>query len=268
MFTEYIVRWDLIPDGAPIRTHSSRLLPVRQRGVPAMLKIAQADEERQGGSLMVWWNGEGAARVLAHMGDALLLERAECARSLAQMTRDGNDDDATRILCSAAAKLHTPRAQPKPTLVPLERWFSSLWPAAQQYGGLFGKCAQAARELLDSPQDIVVLHGDIHHGNVLDFGARGWLAIDPKGLSGERGFDYANIFCNPDRDSACVAGRFERRLRSVVNEAGLGRRRLLQWILAWSGLSAAWIVETGERPEVDFEVAEFAIGALSAIRAG
>jgi streptomycin 6-kinase len=55
-----------------------------------------------------------------------------------------------------------------------------------------------ANVLLSSPQDEVVLHGDLHHGNILDFGTRGWLAIDPKGLLGERGFDYANIFTNPD----------------------------------------------------------------------
>lgn len=264
MFTEYVVRWDLVPDGAPIRTHSSHLLPVRQHGVPAMLKIAHDDEERLGGSLMLWWNGDGAARVLAHEGDALLLERAESTRSLAQMVHDGSDDDATRILCAAAAKLHAPREQAIPALVPLERWFSSLWPAARRHGGLFAQCAHAARALLDSPEDTVVLHGDTHHGNVLDFNARGWLAIDPKGLYGERGFDYANIFCNPDRDSACVAGRFERRLSCVLEETGLERRRLLRWILAWSGLSAAWIIETGERPEVDFDVAAFAMAALSA----
>lgn len=265
MFTEYIVRWDLVPDGAPIRTHSSHLLPVQRHGVPAMLKIAHDDEERQGGALMVWWNGEGAAQVLAHEGDALLLERAENTRSLAQMVHDGRDNDATRILCSAAAKLHAPREQSQPEqLVPLDRWFRSLWPAAQQYGGLFTDCAKAARELLDKPQEVVVLHGDIHHGNVLDFGTRGWLAIDPKGLFGERGFDYANVFCNPDRESACVAGQFERRLNCIAEEAGLNRTRLLKWILAWSGLSAAWIVETGEQPEVDFDVAKFALAALSA----
>jgi streptomycin 6-kinase len=264
MFTEYVVRWDLIQDGAPIRTHSSHLLPVRQRGVPAMLKIAHADEERQGGALMVWWNGDGAARVLEHDGDALLLERAANTLSLTQMVHDHHDDDATRILCAAAAKLHAPRAQAKPALVPLDLWFRSLWPAAQQHGGVLAQCAHAARELLDSPQDVVVLHGDIHHGNVLDFGSRGWLAIDPKGLYGERGFDYANIFCNPDRDSACITRQFERRLNCVVKEAGLDRLRLLRWILAWSGLSAAWIIETGERPEVDFDMARFAISALSA----
>lgn len=267
MFTQYVVEWDLIPDGNPIRTHSSRLLPVRQHGVPAILKVTQEDEERAGGRLMVWWNGDGTARVLAHDGDALLLERAEGPRSLVEMSRDGLDDEATRILCAAARRLHRPRdprlTEPAlPELVPLDRWFRSLWTAAQQHGGLLAQCAGTARELLAAPRDVVILHGDIHHGNVLDFGARGWLAIDPKGLYGERGFDYANIFCNPDRDTALVPGRFERRVDCVAREAELERRRLLQWILAWSGLSAAWILETGETPEVDYEIAQLAVAAL------
>jgi streptomycin 6-kinase len=52
--------------------------------------------------------------------------------------------------------------------------------------------------LLATPHRIGVLHGDLHHASVLDFGARGWLAIDPKSLTGERGFEFANIFINPD----------------------------------------------------------------------
>ena len=43
-----------------------------------------------------------------------------------------------------------------------------------------------------------MLHGDLHHANVLDLGSSSWLAIDPKGLKGEQGFDYANIFTSPD----------------------------------------------------------------------
>jgi streptomycin 6-kinase len=144
----------------------------------------------------------------------------------------------------------------------LPRWFQSLWPAAAQYGGWLADSAAAAHALLATPQDPVVLHGDIHHGNVLDFGARGWLAIDPKGLYGERGFDYANIFCNPDQASALIPGRFERRVERVAQIAGLERQRLLQWILAWSGLSAAWILETGERPDIDIEIGRMAADAL------
>jgi streptomycin 6-kinase len=57
-------------------------------------------------------------------------------------------------------------------------------------------------------------------------------------------------------------GRFEWRVNRVVQEAGLERQRLLQWILAWSGLSAAWILETGETPDVDYYIARLAAAAL------
>jgi len=89
MFTEYLARWQLTPDGDPIVTRSSRLLPVRRHGVPAMLKVAMEAEEKFGGLLMSWWNGEGAARVLAQHGDALLLERAMGGRSLANFAKQG-----------------------------------------------------------------------------------------------------------------------------------------------------------------------------------
>ncbi|MFM0094080.1 aminoglycoside phosphotransferase family protein [Paraburkholderia nemoris] len=265
MFAEYLVKWDLLPDGEPIRTHSSRLLPVRQHGVAAMLKVAQEPEEKFGAQLMVWWDGDGAARVLAHDADALLLERAQSNHALADQARSGDDeadDHAIDILCAAAARLHAPHHKPLPELIGLPRWFQSLWPAAQQYGGWLSDSAATAQALLAEPQDLVVLHGDIHHGNVLDFGARGWLAIDPKGLYGERGFDYANIFCNPDEASALAPGRFERRVERVAHVAGLDRHRLLQWILAWSGLSAAWILETGETPDIDIDIGRKAAEAL------
>ena len=95
----------------------------------------------------------------------------------------------------------------------------------------------------------MVLHGDIHHGNILDFGPRGWLAIDPKGLTGERAFDYANIFCNPDLETATSPGRLARRAEVVAEAAALNRGRLLQWIVAWAGLSAAFSIEDGASPK-------------------
>jgi len=77
VFIGHVRRWNLIPDGSPIVTRSGRLLPVRRRGEPAMLKLATEEEERFGGVLMEWWDGDGAARVLARDDDAFLLERAE-----------------------------------------------------------------------------------------------------------------------------------------------------------------------------------------------
>ena len=264
MFTEYLTRWHLTPDGDPIVTHSSALLPVRQHGMPAMLKVAAEAEEKRGGLVMSWWNGEGAARVLAQDSNALLLERAMGSRSLAEYTRTERDDEATHIICAAIAALHKHDAKPPPNLVPLTPWFKELWPAAEKHGGILARSATTARELLVHPQDAVVLHGDIHHDNVLDFGERGWLAIDPKGLIGERGFDYANLFCNPETDIAVTApDRFKRRLAIVTEASAIKRERLLQWILAWAGLSAAWWLSDGVHPEIDFRIAELAARDLS-----
>ena len=262
MFNDYLTRWQLTPDGDPIATHSSRLLPVRWRGEPAMLKVIIEPEERHGHVLMSWWNGDGAARVLAQEPEALLLERATGARSLAAYARDGRDDEATRILCAAIARLHGHAKPRPPNLIPLQEWFAELEPAARQHGGVLARSAATARELLAHPQDIVALHGDIHHGNVLDFGARGWLAIDPKGLIGERGFDYANIFCNPDLVTATAPSCFARRVDVMVEVAGLDRVRLLQWVLAWAGLSAAWFLGAAAHPELDFKIAELAADEL------
>ena len=117
--------------------------------------------------------------------------------------------------------------------------------AAARHGGILTACAATARELLASERDVVPLHGDIHHGNILDFGPRGWLAIDPKGLIGERGFDYANLFCNPEAEIAIAPGRLARQVDVVAEAAGLERRRLLKWIMAYAGLSAAWFLGMG-----------------------
>ncbi|MCC7250247.1 aminoglycoside phosphotransferase family protein [Hyphomicrobium sp.] len=265
MFDAILARWGLAPDGAPIVTPRAGLLPVRRGGGPAMLKVATEPEEMRGGVLMSWWDGEGAARVLAMDGPALLLERAQGRQSLTELARTGRDDEATRILCTVIAKLHAPREKPLPDgLVPLEAWFEALAPAAAAFGGILTRCAAAARDLLGEQRNIGVLHGDIHHDNVLDFGARGWLAIDPKSLVGERGFDYANLFCNPDMDDpsqpvAVLPERFRRRLDIVVDAAGLERARLLKWILAYTGLSAAWCLNDGQSAEVDLRVAELAL---------
>jgi streptomycin 6-kinase len=262
-FQQWLTRWRLVPDGEAFSTHSSLLLPVQSNGAPAMLKIATVEEEIRGASLMVWYAGDGAARVLAHEGPALLLERLSGQRSLVEMERSSRGNEATRIICMVVAKLHAARAQTPPeTLYPMARWFRQLEPAAERYGGVLTKSAAAARELLALPRDNVPLHGDIHHGNILDGGERGWLAIDPKGVLGERGFDYANLFCHPEAMVAKAAGRLEQRIEVVAKEADLDPKRLLTWILAYAGLKSVWTMESGGQEARELAIAQMAATAL------
>jgi streptomycin 6-kinase len=260
----YLARWHLVADGDWIETPSSLLLAVRRDGRPAMLKIAREEEERRGGRLMAWWGGDGAARVLEQDGAALLIERAVGPRSLVAMVADGHDAEASRILCAVVRRLHAPRPSPPPDLMPLSLWFEMLAPAANALGGLLREANAAAQRLLSSPRDVVALHGDIHHANVLDGGERGWLAIDPKGLLGERTFDFVNILRNPDAATALAPGRFSRQVEFLAQAAALDRRRLVEWTLAFAGLSAAWCIADGESAELDLAVAQLAAATLLA----
>ena len=264
-FQPWLDRWGLTPDGLDFTTRfGSRLMPVVKDGAPAMLKIASHEEERNGARLMAWYAGQGAARVLEIDHEALLLERLTGTRSLADMARSGQDDEATRILCQVAAGLHAPRDRAPPsTVVPMAVWFRALEPAATQHGGTFAKSAVAALRLLSTPRDIVVLHADFHHDNVLDGGARGWLAIDPKGVVGERGFEFANLFRNPDAEIALVPGRMRRQARIVAEHANLEPSRLMQWILAYAGLGAAWSISSGHDPGPGLAIAEVAAAELA-----
>jgi streptomycin 6-kinase len=264
----WLRRWALTADGPAFETKfGSRLAPVlTAAGERAMLKVASHPEEVAGGALMAWWGGLGAASVLAREDYAILLERLEGPRGLAALARQGEDDAATRILCEAAAGLHAPRSTPPPpTLVPLDIWFRALWPAEATHGGVFAGAAAVARELLEDPRDPVVLHGDLHHDNVLDGGARGWLAIDPKGLIGERAFEFANLFRNPDAALALAPGRMGRQAGIVAQVAGVERPRLLRWILAYAGLGAAWSLQSGHAhdAEVGLDIARAAEAELA-----
>jgi streptomycin 6-kinase len=265
MFKPHLDRWHLIADGAPFTTRSSNLLPVRWQGKPAMLKLARDDAERSGAALMQWWDGNGAAKVFCHDAEAIVLARAEGTRSLLAMATSGADDEASRIICDTVAKLHTPRHRPKPSLVPLARWFRDLAPAARTHGGTLADCHRIATALLSEPCEPVALHGDIHHGNILDFQEHGWLAIDPKGLFGERCFDYANTFANPELSTVTDPHRLRRQLRVVSMRANLEPQRLLRWIAAYCGLSAAWFLGDGAISEAQtpLTVARIALAELA-----
>ena len=142
----------------------------------AMLKVARLPDEEAGYRLLTWWDGQGAARVFASAAGALLMERASGAGDLAQIAWSGQDDEACRILCDTAARLHAPRSGPPPDLHPLQEWFQPLFRLAAEHAAL-APAASVARQLLAAPREVCPLHGDLHHENVLDFGDRGWLAI-------------------------------------------------------------------------------------------
>lgn len=258
MFESHLRRWRLTVDGPAIVTPRAHLLPVRQAGRAAMLKVATAPAEIVGNGVMAWWAGAdgidrvgsrvttGAAPLLAVDGAAILMARATEEGALVRLLEQGRDDEATRILVRVAAALHAPRRAPPPADVPpLERWFADLTAAADRLGGPLPASARAAEKLLASQSERVVLHGDLHHENVLHFGADGWLAIDPKGVYGERALDHVSHVFDPDDPVAPSLAVLEQRLALIADLAELDLARLRLWLLAWAGLVAVWWSESG-----------------------
>lgn len=261
--TQYMQQWQLTAAGDYFFSYASLLQPVQYRQQKALLKISLEEEEQFGGMLLQWWAGDGAARVFQYSGEALLLEWIEGGRSLKLMAENGQDDEATRIICRTAIKLHAKRNTPLPRLIDLNDWFYELLHADEKYGSRFIASAQIARLLLESTTTKTVLHGDLHHENILYANERGWLAIDPKRLYGEEGFDYTNLFCNPSKTIAVAPGRLERQLNIVCSEVPVSEQRMLQWVAAWTALSALWMLDVGEDPATTVTVNQMALALLN-----
>ena len=253
-----MAEWDLVNDGEISVVGNSLLQPVLSEGRRAMLKVPLNKEEQRGFRLLACWDGRAAVNVFRYDAHALLMERAVGERSLKDMVFSGREEEANRIICSVVEQLHAHVCAILTDLVPLPVWFRSLESAAGREGGFFVRGVAVAKELLAAPRDPVALHGDIHYGNILDGGPRGWLVIDPKGLAGERGFDYANIFCNPDLTVAGSPERLQKQVLLIAEWARIDVQRLLQWIIAWAALSASWMLEDGIDPVLPITVGEMA----------
>lgn len=267
----WLKRWRLRSDGPAIKTANAVLCPVRRDHAALMLKLALTPDERLGFGLLEWWGGAGAVPVLARDGPAVLMPRALGTRDLARMAREGQDDAATKVLCAVANRLHGHCAPPPAHLVPLSQWFADLPAAAAKHGGILQDSLRQMRALLADQQQVMPLHGDLHHANVLDFSGE-WLAIDAKALIGERAFDFAVMFGNPDLDDpaqpvAQRPGVLDRRLARICRDGRLEHERLLRWLLAWSGLSAAWFLGDDpvdrDRLAVDLHIAQWAAARLA-----
>ena len=249
-FAPYLERFGLIADGDIAQTHASQLLPVSKEGRALMLKLTEAPEEIHGGALMAAWHGAPFCAVVAQDGPALLMVRASGSPRLEAM----EDAAAIAVLCGVAAGIHG-AAAPK-GLEPIAQRFSALTGASQE--GFLSAASLTAKALLSRHAEAKPLHGDLHHGNVLMF-EDGWRAIDPKGVLGPRGFDYANMFCNPTAKIGLM--RFEDRLAGISEHSGLSPHEVLEWVVAWCGLSAVWSIADGQDPSGAFDIGQRALGA-------
>lgn len=244
-------RWKLSAPELIAETFSSRIWKVaRDDGSVAIVKdlkpFDDVADELRGEHFLAWRRGEGAVRLYGRDGHRMLLEYAG-DRLLSQHLAEHGDDAATAIAAEVMTRLFSASGHaPPPDLQPLRERFASLFRTAKtdrdtSVDSLYVEAAAIAERLLADPHDARPLHGDLHHDNIL-FGPRGWLAIDPKGVIGDPGFDAANMFYNPlGRDDLCLDPRRITHMAEVFGKTlGQSPKAILDHAIAYGCLSAAW----------------------------
>lgn len=251
-------RWGLAPLAPPRVSLNGLAQPVRAAEGLAMLKVARrAGDEALVGAALAYYAGRGAVPLLRHEGAATLTALLRPGVPLTTVAAEGRDAEALATLVEVAQALHAapPPAPSVDGFRDVQRWgaaFARRQPDA--WGGLpagLVRAGAARYEALAASQAAPrLLHGDLHHGNVLQDATLGWRAIDPKGALAEPAFEYGAALRNPVAHlhrvtaSATIAARLE----ALEGLTGLPRDRLAGWAFAQAVLAALWAVEDGTDP--------------------
>lgn len=252
LIAEMASAWELTMSGPfPALSCNYAAPVVRADGSPAVLKLSPADSDFEAEvDALTLFDGRASLRLLDvdRARGAMLLERAEPGESLASIP----DDLATEQAAQIMQELWRP-VPDRHRFPAIADWAAGMERHRQRFDGtsgilpapLFDLAERLFVELLATQEAIMVLHGDLHHGNILSSTRRGWLAIDPKGIVGEPAYETANWLRNPlsflEWDEP---GRvLRRRIDQFGDLLGFDRRRIRDWGIAQTMLSACWYIE-------------------------
>lgn len=247
--------WGLhVDDVPPARGQCSLVWSVRTpEGLPAMLKVGFPDEESEHEHLALRrWNGDGAVRLLGadpHRR-ALLLERLGPADLHAVP-----DLEACRIVAGLYRRIHVP-ALPQLRSLPdlVRRWTAELGNlprGAPIPHRLVEQAVSLGTDLASDRAAVeVVLHTDLHYGNVLAGQRDPWAVIDPKPVNGDPHYELAPMLWNRWGE---IAGDLRegvrRRFWVLVDEAGLDEDRARAWVIVRMAHNAMWACADGSPPD-------------------
>lgn len=252
-------QWDLRL-GAPLHGGScSWVAPVGLTdGTEAVLKVTWPHREAAGEARALYaWDGRGAVRLLRQDREhnALLIERCDPGGELG----DDPSEPAERLL-RAAELLRELWAAPAPPDGALERvadvcaeWADTVEERMHRLRpgydpGLVRLGTRLLRELPATAGREVVVHGDFNPGNVLSARRRPWLAIDPKPMVGDPGYDPWPLLEQIDDPFEYDDPRPVLRERSTLVAEALDEdpARLLAWAAARTVENALWCADHGE----------------------
>jgi streptomycin 6-kinase len=244
-------KWHLT-DLQPIDTLSYHyVLTGRLKEIPVILKIfpenAKLNKEATALKALA---GYGAVVVLNKTGSALLLECAVPGKSLKNYFPN-RDQDATKIFCKVMHKLHQ-APLPQNSKLPLVRdWLALLdknWNISTIH---LEKARTIKKHLLATSSPPVLLHGDLHHENILANNST-WVVIDPHGVIGEPAYEVAAFIRNPIPDLLTTKNAIDiikNRITLCANLIHLDEKRIAKWCFVQAVLGHIWCLEDHVDPK-------------------
>jgi streptomycin 6-kinase len=225
----------------------------RQDGTAVVLKagVPNAELGTEMAALQIF-DGRGAVRLIDTDAEAglLLLERLKPGSTLVHLA---HDEHATVAAIGVMRQLWQPvhTIGPFPTVYD---WAQGLKRLRTHFDGGTGpfppRLVDAAeslfQELIPSMGQAVLLHGDLHHHNILSAQRQPWLAIDPKGVIGEREYEVGALLRNPITELLTypnLEATMRRRVDLIVDHLGFDRQRVTGWAAAQAVLAGWWSIE-------------------------
>jgi len=248
-------RWQLT-DVQPVSNLSYNYVAFAERlGESVVLKIGVPDRELLSEiTALCLFDGRAAVRLLESDEEhcMFLLERLKPGEIL---TTVADDREATRIAAELMLLLWRTQIS-DPRLIQLADWFKGFERLRMQFGGgtgplaadLVSRAESLARDLCAEDHVQTLIHGDLHHFNILA-SQRGWLAIDPKGVLGPAAYEVGPFLLNPWVVSGLQTDTPDLtrdRIAIFAEHLGLERSRVRDWGLAYAVLSAWWSLEGNE----------------------
>jgi streptomycin 6-kinase len=265
-------RWGLTI-GLPFDLSFNYVAPaIRSDGTPVVVKAFLPNGETSQVEALRLFDGHGMVRLLSWDPDdeVMLLERL---RPGTLLSTEEDDEKVTSIAASVMRQIWR-TVPPGHTFPTVSDWGKGFARLRQHYGGgcgpfpvaLLEEAETLFSELNASIAEPVLLHGDLHHENILAAEREPWLAIDPKGVVGEPAYETGALLRNqlsvvlkapqPDRVMA-------RRVDQLSDELDIDRARVRGWGLAQAVLSVWWDVEDFGHLE-DYDVVTLDCAALLA----
>lgn len=243
----YFKKWSLNNPTQITSTKSAKVFKVQRDDESLVLKVYTElgkKAEGRGALALRIFNSKASVSVIEYDEGAVLMEFIE-----GEFLKEQEEEKRNDIFLEVFKSLHKDQGSHKAEFDSMERRYRSLLERGSREA-FFKEGSLLAEKLLMKQSVNNLLHGDLHHKNILYSKRRGWLAIDPQPLMGDPLFDLGNFFYNPDDEPKLTEdpNSIRKRLHTFSEGLEVEPIEILEFAIVHGYLSSSWQLDEGQDP--------------------